>query len=330
MKSRVSLWICFLLASQIVACQNNAPFTQIPIVTDTITETGQPEVIPLESLWKITGDPNLFDKPAGVAIDSQGNIFVMDTGNSRVQKFDRDGSFILMWGIRGKGEGQFMIFSQSRSPYDGKGRMAVDSDGNVYVIDVDNYRVQKFDNNGNFLIQWGTEGSENGQFKKPVDIELDDQNNVYVVDHQNPIVQKFDSNGKFLLSWGSNGFRDGEFSSIYSLAINPDGQIFVADSRIQEFDSNGEFLSRIIPATITNKTILLMDIAIDNQGCIYIIDNNNAQIIKINNKGEILAVWHVPMFESMEGIAVDEQGNIYVTDSVSNIVQKFRQPAFLP
>jgi len=84
---------------------------------------------------------DLFQSPTDVAWDGQGNIFVADgIGNARIAKFTRDGVFVKSWGSRGTGEGQFS------TPHG----IQVDADGNVYVSDRGNKRIQVFDNDGNF------------------------------------------------------------------------------------------------------------------------------------------------------------------------------------
>jgi DNA-binding beta-propeller fold protein YncE len=77
-----------------------------------------------------------FSSPQGIAIDSQGGIYVSDNGNARVQKFDSNGKFLLKWGSRGVGDGQFTY----------AGGVAVDKQGNIYVGDTNfsDDRVQKF------------------------------------------------------------------------------------------------------------------------------------------------------------------------------------------
>ncbi len=72
--------------------------------------------------------------PRGLAVDSKGNVFVADSGNNRIQKFDSSGRFLTAWGSEGSGEGQF------KEPQG----IAVDSAGNVYVADTKNNRIQKF------------------------------------------------------------------------------------------------------------------------------------------------------------------------------------------
>jgi DNA-binding beta-propeller fold protein YncE len=95
--------------------------------------------------------------------------------------------------------------------FNGHSYIAVDSSGYVYVADIYNYRIQKFDADGNFITKWGSEGTGDGQFYGPNGIAVDSRGNVYVADSYNNRIQKFDSNGNFITKWGSEGTGDSEF-----------------------------------------------------------------------------------------------------------------------
>lgn len=119
-------------------------------------------------------------EPMDIAVDPQGYIYVTDlTG---VQKFDSNGKFLTKWGGIGKGEGQFV---------DAPEGVAVDSKGNVYVVDNIGNRVLKFDGNGNFLGQWGRLGTGDGGFSRPTGIDIDAEDNIYIAERTNHRVQKF-------------------------------------------------------------------------------------------------------------------------------------------
>src|SRR5690606_7430997 len=105
------------------------------------------------------------DGPRGIAVDANDNVFIATNGDE-VKKFTRNGSQQLVevasWGGTGTGNGQF------NSPW----AVACDPAGNVYVTEFNNDRVQKFDNNGNFITKWGTEGTADGQFNGPTGIAV--------------------------------------------------------------------------------------------------------------------------------------------------------------
>jgi DNA-binding beta-propeller fold protein YncE len=132
----------------------------------------------------------------GIAVDqSDGAVYVVDMGNHRIQKFDTSTNvlpqLITKWG-GGLGPGhasspQAQEAGQFRSPWG----ITVDGQGDVYVTDTGNQRVQKFDREGNFITQWGGFGGGDGQFNFPYGIVVDARGSVFVVDSGNTRVQQF-------------------------------------------------------------------------------------------------------------------------------------------
>src|SRR5262245_29625386 len=135
------------------------------------TPTALAATAAVEYLSTITGDPPL-KLATGLAVDGDGNVYVVETSTSSVKKFDWQGQLAKQWGSRGKGDGQFLLL--------GGGGIAIDPQGDVYVTDNGNRRIQKFDANGQFLLKWGSSGTKDGQFNDPVAVAIDPQNNVYV------------------------------------------------------------------------------------------------------------------------------------------------------
>ena len=191
----------------------------------------------------------------GIALDSNGNVYVADSENDRIQKFDADGTFLLQWGSTGTGDGQFSLPTG----------VAVDDTGSVYVADGFNDRIQKFDTTGTFLAKWGSSGSGNGQFSLLGGVTTDSAGDVYVSDIGNARVQKFDSAGTFLTQWGSSGTGPGQFTEPAGLAVDAAGKVYVADAgqqvpippggvsgggRVMKFTSDGTYLQQIgVPAS---------------------------------------------------------------------------------
>jgi len=112
--------------------------------------------------------PGEFAKPAGVAVDQDGNVFVSDTWNNRIEEFDADGTFIRAFGEAGDGPGYFA------RP---KG-ISIDGDGHVWVADAMQNRVQVFTPEGRLLIYLGESGLLPGQFQSLADVRVDKNNRV--------------------------------------------------------------------------------------------------------------------------------------------------------
>lgn len=105
-----------------------------------------------------------FDCPGGIAIGSDGSVFVADQTNHRVQVFDRSGKFLRQWGVYGNDPGQFGGKANRNSRVGGPQFLVVDADGNVWTTEGANCRVQKFTPDGKTLLAWGTSDDAPGGF----------------------------------------------------------------------------------------------------------------------------------------------------------------------
>lgn len=149
--------------------------------------------------------------PNGLAIDSGGNLWLPDCGNNRVQKFNSSGSYVSQIGgcssgkcTAGSGNGQFSC----------PNGIAIDGGGNFWVTDQVNSRVEEFNSSGSYLLQFGSNGTGNGQFSTNINyIAVDASGNLWVTDATNDTVQKFNSSGSYLLGFGSGGSGAGQFNS---------------------------------------------------------------------------------------------------------------------
>ncbi len=244
-----------------------------------------------------------FDGPTDVVVDPTGNVYVVDSGNHRIQKFDANGKFLAKWGTRGSGPGQF------ETPIS----IALDSTGKfAYVADKGNHRIQKFDVSRSpvqFVTQWGSECNltvtpptgrcvdpdgagprqiGDGQFFEPQAIAVDKAGNVYVSDTGNHRIQKFKENGEFLLKWGRNGFASGQFDVPRGLALTDQGILLVVDQnnhRVQEFKlEDGSFKRQWgVQGNGEGEFIAPQDIAVDSAGNIYIVELLTNRVQKLGD-----------------------------------------------
>ena len=227
-----------------------------------------------DKLWPILPQPWYFNSPSDIAIDNNGNVYVVDTGNHRIQKFTSDGNFVLKWGSNGTGDGQFS------SPYG----IAVDSSNYVYVADSGNHRIQKFTSDGNFVLKWGSNGTGDGQFSSPYGIAVDSSNYIYVVDNWNHRIQKFTSDGTFVLKLGSNGTNNGQFNYPEGIAVDSSNYVYVVENwnhRIQKFTSDGTFVLKFGNlGSEKGEFNFPCDLTVDINGNIYVVDTGNNRIQK--------------------------------------------------
>gem|GEM_PF-4224346 len=230
--------------------------------------------------------------PKGLALDEDKNLYIADTGGNRILKytlgpsgyildttFDSDG----IVGQSGTGDGEF------NQPWD----IAVGYDGQVYVTDSGNNRVQIFDQQGQFVGKWGQSGSGNGELNGPAGFCLLPSGiggTIFLADSGNDRIQRLSAgSGYFYSKVGAQGTQSGQFDNPLNVCYDPKfDQIAVADTdnnRIQLFqlDRYGTFTGE--ESQIANLNLFgPMAVACagsDTQQIFYIADTNNNRILKI-------------------------------------------------
>ena len=174
--------------------------------------------------------------PCGMAIDKENRfLYVVDTDKDQVLVFDADNYKLLRAiGTTGKKHtlsdpGTFSLPTNA----------AVDGDGNLYVTDTLNNRVEIFDAEGNFISQFGKAGDGPGHFARPKGIALDRDGHIWVVDEVQSRVQVFDRDGRLLIYFGEQGPYPGQFQAVYGIAIDQkNNRVIVSEQfpgRVQAF-----------------------------------------------------------------------------------------------
>jgi hypothetical protein len=249
----------------------------------------------------VGADRGQFTSPWGIAATTNPpRVFVADTGNHRIQRFDTALANPFAWGHYGPA-GTFNTFNY---PED----VAVDDVGNVYVADTANSRIEKSTADGDGLWQkGGVIGAADGQFNNPRGVAtfLD---GVFVVDARNNRVQVLNRDtGAFLRKWGRNGgdgtsgTGPGEFAAPADIAICGTDQVYVSDEtnhRIQRFDYGGLFISRWgvnngdgTPGAGGGEFAFPDGIAVDHECNVYVAEPANNNRVQIFDKsGDVLGV----------------------------------------
>lgn len=300
---------------------------------------------PVEFVW--AQPAGTLSYPKFLALDKQGTIYVPDSGHDRMQTIDPNGKLLKTWGSTGSGKGQFIFICLGeckpacpplpvgwpRCYHLPSGGVAIDEQGNVFVADF-NSRIQKFDSKGNFLTQWGSRGTGDGQFLSSAQgLAVDKAGNVYAVDGDNHRIQKFDNQGKFLLAWTGKQESDEPAFDPFGVAVDQQGYVYVTDDKgVQKFDSDGNFLTKwgSLGSDKGQLTAAPDGVAVDSKGNVYVVDNGGDKVLKFDGKGNFLGQWGSHgvgdgQFASPTGIIIDKDDNIYIADRVGGHVQKFRQ-----
>lgn len=248
-------------------------------------------------------------KPMEVTV-SGGQIYVTDTGNKRVQIFDREGNSVKQFGVAGSKPGQFDF------PYG----IAVDGNGLIYVSDMNNANISVFDNTGRFIRVLVDKKSLN----KPGGIFLAG-NKLYVTDIGAAKVKVFGLNGSKLLEFGKPGKGKGELKSPNSITV--DGNlVYVADSgndRVQIFDTTGKHLSVWGAASENNSGMFVNPRGIGvAAGKVFIASKVTNYIVTLDKNGTKLLTWggmgqDDDKFALPNGLFVDSEGRIYIADTVN-------------
>ena len=174
-----------------------------------------------------------FNLPTDVAVSNDGSFFISDGyGNSRIMKFSKKGEYLYEWGVLGSNEGEFII------PHG----IDLDALGNVYVADRENNRIQKFDNQGNFITSW-----QNTEADQLYSVAIDKNNNhLYGIDYlvvdktviKGSDIFRLDLNTNIQLQFGRSGMYEGPVSRYHDIVVDDVGNIYVGDilgNKVQKF-----------------------------------------------------------------------------------------------
>jgi DNA-binding beta-propeller fold protein YncE len=269
------------------------------------------------------GQKNDQSAPAGVAVDSLGNLYVSDQANNQIQKFDNQGQLLKTIGQKGSEPGSFM----------GPRGLATDAQDNLYVADEYNSRIQKFDASGALVSVSSNKalGTTISQGLGPMSLAVDSKGNIWVAAHTNFSVYKLDPDYGIIVRLETFGRRDGELAGPVTVAVDASDNVYILDRsrRIQKFSPKGNFISKFsFPDAKLGELSAPIGILVDNDNNLFVADDPNFRVQKFDASGRaVLAFGHFGHgsgeFNGVESITMDRHGNLYVADSYNNRVQKF-------
>ncbi len=259
--------------------------------------------------------------PRGIATDpSTGHLFIADQNNLRIVELSAWGEFIKAWGKGVKdGSPEFQVCTTAsgcregqegggKGEFNGTQGVAVDSAGDVYVVDRNNHRVQKFHPNGEFVLMFGA----NVNKTKVEEGALPAQRNICT-----------EASGDVCQA-GTTGLGPGEFSAwpISSfIAADPPGsgaKIYVGDQgRVQEFEPNGSFIEGLPLVGETVKSL-----AVDATGNLYLALEGKNEVRKLDSSGAELCKTAAPLANPV-ALAINPEGGFYVVAGLGTLAVPF-------
>jgi DNA-binding beta-propeller fold protein YncE len=218
--------------------------------------------------------------------------------------------------------------------------VALGQQGRLYVLNRTNMnhapmgflRVTVLTLDEEFIQQFLTYGTDDGQIVWPTSIATDADERFFVSDEHRHDVQAFDRTGQFLGRFGGLGAGPGQLNRPSGLAVHPDGSVLVADClnhRVQRFSPDGAHLGTLGEhGSGPGQLNMPWGIAVDRAGNIYVVDWGNDRVQKLDPDGRHLATFGSPgrgegQLHRPSGVGVDSQGAVYVADYGNDRVQVF-------
>jgi sugar lactone lactonase YvrE len=304
--------------------------------------------------------------PFGVTVDASGNLLIADFGNERIRKVSTNGIIVTVVGNGSHGySGDGGPATNAMLWYPTK--VAIDTSGNLFIADSANYRVRKVDTNG--LIStvagngsYGYSGDNgaatNAELYEPHGVTVDTFGNLFIADQDNNRIRKVSTNGIITTVAGTNrsGFSgDGgpaitaKLSEPSGVLVDGSGNLFIADwvnYRVRKVDTNG-LISTVAGngsfgysgdnVAATNASLWFPnDVVLDASGNLFIADQDNNRIRKVDTNGIITTVAGNGSYgysgdggpatnasvKEIYDVAMDASGDLFIVDAGDNCIRK--------
>lgn len=271
-----------------------------------------------------------FNNPSDVAVGPDGAIYVADSSNYRVQKFNSLGVYQSKFGhyrVNALEEDGFMELKS----------IEVDDDGNIYVSDSDGYAevnfVKKFDPDFNLIFEIET--------RYPRGISVDSSGSIYFVDSSDIVIKKYSSDGEFIANFG-----DGIMGMPYGVSLDSSGNMYLygyrpgEGAKVVKMNAEGVVVhSLLVGPVVYSGGTDVSDVAVEKNGNIYIstITEDGETGIKTSSILKYDSAWNLLFtltgeqggFDTISGLEIDDNGNLFVVEGENGRVLKF-MPDKLP
>jgi DNA-binding beta-propeller fold protein YncE len=295
-----------------------------------------------------------FSDPFGIAVDSDGNVIIADAGECNcIRRITPKGQVEI---IAGSEEG-FADGKAGEAKFNTPSGIAIDADDNLIIADTTDNRIRKLDEKGSVttIAGSGAVGLKDGKaseatFDSPVGVAVDEDDNIYVADTYNDSIRRIDKDGNVTTIAGTNtpGYQDGAaqtamFDTPSGIAVDKQGNIFVADTgnnAIRKITKQGEVTTIAGGSQDTGEEVAESQVHYDqpagltltHDGFLFVTDANGT-ISRISPDGDCAyySGWSPGFadgkgvearFNAPAGIAVDDDGNLYVADSQNYLIRK--------
>jgi hypothetical protein len=228
--------------------------------------------------------------------------------------------FATAWGDTGMADGAFHRIAG----------IAVSPTGDVYVVDSELARIQRFSPQGVFQFKWGF-----GEMVHPVGLATDTHGHVFVADYYAQQILRYDTQGNLETAWGNFGTAPSQFEYPVDVEVEPDGNVIVVDQfndRLQRFTPDGVFVKQIGDSGSGDGGLSRpVSVAVDPDGNLYVTDQGHHRVQKFDHDGHFVTKWgtegsgpgQFPGPQGPAGIVIDADHTVYVVDTHSSRVEMF-------
>ena len=260
------------------------------------------------------------DRPRGTAINSKGQMIVVEGNGTCVSVLTPEGEKIRTFGSKnGQLFGAYSVYG-----------VTVDKDDNMYVVDRSNHRVQKFSPEGEFVATVGCHGSNQLQFNHPVGICYNHRNNsLYIPDNGNHRIQVLTTDLKFVRSFSPQGSRNTQFNSPYNIAFDDANNLYVTNRNnqcLQVLTTEGQFLRTISQKANGQQLIYPWAIAIDSSNTVYVSENGPHCVSVFTSQGDYITTFggegsEEGQFKGVFGLTINNSDSVIASDNGNGRLQ---------